>query len=97
MSHAIQFASKYNMGMEFECNRNVTSELHQKLFNEYLDYFDKNLVLNDAPIAYYDDRGTLFDMANSADPVLVGLYNRICRIVADRQKRADQLYNSVMK
>src|SRR5690606_40858223 len=98
MNDAIQFASKYNMGMEFECNRKLLSDtVYQRRFHEYLDYFDKHTVLSDAPIAYYDDRGCLYDMYSSPEEKHQSSYNRLRDIVIERQKRADEIFKKIRK
>ncbi len=98
MNDAIQFASKYNMGMEFECNRKLFHDtVYHRRFHEYLDYFENSYVFKDAPVGYYDDRGALYDMYKSADEVYRSSYNRLRDIIIDRQKRSDEIFKKIRR
>lgn len=99
LNDACRYASKYRMGLEFECNHKVfTDTVYQRRFHEYVDYFIENRVIELAPIAYYDNRGALYDMYQSEEPELRALYDRLSLLIIDRQKRADELYlNSKVK
>lgn len=94
LDDACQFASRFNMGMEFECNFKLfNNEIYRRRFDEYLDYFEKHRVVETSPIAYYDDRGALFSMSVSNIEEIKKLYLRISNIVAERQVRVDDIYN----
>lgn len=96
LDDACQYASKYNMGMEFECNQKLlTDTVYLRRFGEYLDYFQKNSVLETSPVAYYDNRGTLYEMSVSDVEEIKRGYLRITDIIIERQRRADILYKQL--
>ncbi len=92
LNDACQFASRNNMGLEFEFDGNMlTDTLYQRKYTEYIDYFKANKVFDEAPIAYYEGGGYWNKIATSTDPVLVKLHKRLADLIAERQRRADKL------
>lgn len=97
LDDACQFASRYNMGLEMEIDASIKEPLFQKRFLEYLEYFDKNRVLETAPMAHYDGRGTIYQMSVSQDETLNDLYNLYMDAVIKRQKLADEQFLQIIR
>lgn len=97
LDDACQFASKYNMGLEMEIDASIKDPMFQTRFLEYLEFFDKNKVLETAPMAHYDGRGTIYEMSVSKDTTLRNLYQTYMDAVVARQKYADQLIMQIVQ
>ncbi len=96
LNDACQFASKYNMGLEMEFDQTITDTLYQRRFREYLEYFDKNRVLELSPIAHYENRGTMYMMSKANDEVLKNLFDQYADVIIKRQNSADSIHRKIM-
>ncbi len=85
-------ALAHNMGMEMEFNDDIQYTFFQMRFLEYLDFFEKYGIWEKASIAYYQDFMTFAKMSKSEDFQIQRLFKRFCKIIEDRQRRADQIY-----
>ena len=94
MDYVCRHAKNKKMGMEMEFNDDVQYVFYQMRFIEYLDGFERNGVFDEASVAYYQDSETFYKMSNSDDIIIKGLYNRLCHIIDQRQKKADEIFRS---
>lgn len=97
MNDACQYASRYNMGLEMEFDFSIVDTMYQRRFREYLEYFDRNKVLELSPIAHYENRGALHMMAHSEDSVLQALYHQYVNVLFKRQEKADNIHRNIVK
>ncbi len=89
---ATKFASDNGMAMEFEFDHNVFDTLYQRKFTEYVDYFERNKVFERTAVAYYEGGGAWPLIADTNNPDIRALYQRLAGLIADRQEKADGMF-----
>jgi hypothetical protein len=92
LDEACAFAKEHGMGLEMECNGRMLDKPKdfERRFDVYLDAFMQHGVKDASSIAYYEDGGTLFRLANSHESQMRAHYDRIAQFIVDRQKLADE-------
>lgn len=90
LTGAISFAKTNNMALEMEFDKRViTDDGFRKKFTDYLDEFEKNGTLSNAPVAYYEGGGAWYEMSMQSDRRVKSLFNRLADIIVKRQKETD--------
>ena len=85
---ACQFAKEHGMGMEMEWDERLMSrtEEYAPKMQGYLDGFEEAGVWATAAAAHYMAGHGIINLSKSKDPVVAGFYQRLCTILAQRQK-----------
>lgn len=97
MDFVLNHAKKHNMGLEMEFNSDIQYVFFQMRFLDYLNWFEKFGVWDNASVAYYQDFQTFREMSLSNDPQIQILYEKLCSIINKRQTKADAMFHNDIK
>jgi len=91
LDEACDFAKAHGMGMEMEFDSRVEQTNFEKRLQAYIDVFEKHGVLQHAAMAYYEGGDAMMKLAASADPKNRAIYKKVCDLIVERQKKADEI------
>jgi len=91
IDEACQFAKKHRMGMELEFDMRVEQPAFERRLQAYLDSFEKNGVLTQSAMAYYEGGDGIMKLATHQDLKMRKLYKKIADIIVKRQQLAERI------
>lgn len=92
IDEACAFAKQHGMGMELEFDMRVERPAFERRLTAYIDGFQKNGVLDNVAMAYYEGGDGIMKLAAHKDARMQALYQKLATIIAGRQQKADAYY-----